>query len=68
MNTEKYIDSQSRASKPITTDDMICKHCLFKNDELPTAHCNMYRKGESYKPSSVLLGGSCPSYRRNFNE
>lgn len=68
MNTEKYIDSQARAAKPMTADDMQCLHCLFKNPNLPTAHCNMHRPGESYKPASVLLGGSCPSFRRNYDE
>lgn len=68
MNAEKYIDSQARAAKPVTVDDMQCLHCLFKNPNLPMAHCNMYRPGESYKPASVLLGRSCPTFRRNFDE
>lgn len=66
-NEEKYIRSQSRAAKPITNNDMICESCMFNIPELPPAHCNMYRPNESYKPNSVLLGGSCPSYRRRVN-
>lgn len=68
MNTEKYIKSQSQASKPMTVNDMVCRNCLFKSDELPTAHCNMYRPGESYKPASVLLGKLCPKFRRRIND
>lgn len=68
VNTEKYISSQSMAARPTTTDDMVCRNCMFANSELPTAHCNMYRPGETYKPTSVLLGGSCPTFRRRANE
>ena len=67
MNAKKYIRSQSKASKPITIDDLICKDCIFSNPDLPTAYCNMYRPGESYKPASALTGNSCPSFRRKVN-
>lgn len=65
MNVKKYIESQAKAAKPITTDDMLCRLCLFNNSSLPPAHCNMYRPGESYKPASVILNGFCPQFKEN---
>lgn len=64
MNSKRYIESQAKAAKPITTDDMLCKLCVFTNDNLPPAHCNVYRPGESYKPTSAILNDSCPDFRR----
>ena len=68
MFTEKekkeYIQSQSRATGKITNDMLNCKDCIFRNDNMNTAYCNVYTKEKQRKPNHVLLGKRCIAYRQ----
>ena len=60
---KKYIESQSRAASPVTNDDLKCKDCVFRNDEFPTAYCDIFKPSTQRKPNAVLLGKNCPEYQ-----
>ena len=61
VDKKKYIESQSRATGVVTSDDLMCKTCKHRNDSMPTAHCDIYK--DVYKPDAVLLGRECMRYR-----
>lgn len=60
---EKRIESESKAIKPITLQDMVCKDCLFRYDDLLEFNlafkCEKFPKG---KPNKVCVGGKCYEY------
>lgn len=61
----EYIKSQMMATGTVTSKDLVCKTCVYRNDSMPTSRCNMYN--QTPKPDAVLLGRDCPSYRRKIN-
>lgn len=67
MSLEKRIESEAKAIRRITNNDLICKDCIYKFDDSKkfgnTSKCQAYK----WKPSSILLGGNCP-YRSTENE
>ena len=62
IDEKKYIESQAQAAGVVTSNDLVCKHCKYRNDSMPTSHCNAYKT--AYKPDAVLLGRGCPMFRR----
>lgn len=65
MDKEKeYIRSQSMAAGPVTIADLVCRDCIRRREDLPTAFCDAFKRGERRKPNAVLLGGNCPEYRK----
>lgn len=62
VDEKKYTESQARAAGVVTSNNLVCKNCKYKNDEMPTSHCNVYKV--SSKPDAVLLGMGCPAFRR----
>jgi hypothetical protein len=65
MDGKKYIESQARAARPITNDELVCKDCIYRGGKnMPTGHCDVYRKDVTRKPNKVLLGGDCEYHTR----
>lgn len=63
-NIEKRIESESKAMRRITNDDLMCRYCRYRYDDSKklgnTSRCEVYE----LKPNNVLLGSDCP-YREN---
>ena len=58
-NYQDRIESEARAAKQITNDDLVCKDCIFKDHpKKKTVMCLIYNR----KPNEVLLGGECDRY------
>ena len=61
---DDYIQSQSRAAYAVGNKMLMCKDCKYRIDEGPTGYCQKYKRGETRKPNSVLVGGPCPVYKK----
>ncbi len=62
LDAKRYIESQARAAGVVTSDDLVCKDCKYRNDSMPTSYCDIYKT--VYKPNAVLLGKECLMYSR----
>lgn len=63
-NLEKRIVSEQQCMRRVTNDELVCKTCSHKYDDVikfgNTSVCEMYE----VKPSEVLLGGDCDEYKK----
>lgn len=59
---EERIKSESRATRQVTNDILVCKDCVYKFDDTRimgnTSRCMKY----GLKPNKVLIGGKCDEY------
>ena len=59
---KKRVVSEQQCMKRITNDDLVCKDCAFKYDDViklgNTSICEKF----DVKPAKVLLGGDCIEY------
>lgn len=57
------IESEARACRRITNNDLVCKDCIYRLDDSVilgnTSRCKKY----SWKPNKVSVGGECDEYK-----
>lgn len=67
MGLKERIKSESRATRRITNNDLVCKDCVYKFDDSKkfgnTSRCQAFK----WKPSNIVAGGNCP-YRKTEHE
>lgn len=65
-STNKKINSEQKCIRRITNDDLVCKDCIFKNDDSKrignTSSCKLFNE----KSNEVLLGGKCLKYKNKI--
>lgn len=62
------MESEARAFKRITNNDLVCKDCLYKLDDSKilgnTSFCRVYARPDNFKPSKIVGGGDCKYYKK----
>lgn len=58
----KYVESQSKSAVAIGNDDLLCRHCIYRDDSMQTAFCVAFPPSKGRKPTSVLIGKGCSEY------
>lgn len=71
MNQEEFkkkIQSEAKATRRITNQDLVCKDCKSRFDDRikfgNTSACKRY----DIKPNAVLLGKSCEEYEKEVSD
>lgn len=61
---EERVESESESTRRVTNDNMVCKDCVYKVDDIVnfgnTSKCLLY----GAKPNKVILGKKCEGYMK----